>query len=145
MGLDSTGSSPVFPIIMFQHPLSQFFNQFSLAHTSQLYYFDTRITTRTAQVLQILKLYNQINLIHKLNDESVYRIYPHYTKYRRRKRHVKTFFRINNNVSVSLNALNIITKYAKYCHFILETSCGIIDHKKALKKKIGGKLIMIIS
>lgn len=144
MGLDSTGSSPVFPIKVFQHPLSQLFNQFSLAHTSQFYYFDTRITTRTIQILQILKSYNQINLIHKIQNK-LYRIYPHYTKFRRRKRNVKTFFRINNNVSISLKALQITTKNTKYCHFVLETSFGIIDHKKALKKKTGGKLIMIIS
>ena len=143
MGLDSTGSSPVFPTLASINPHSQFLNQLQISSSGHKLYFDTPLTSKTLNLALILKSLNVLRRFHRL-EGSCYRVFPTYTRYRRHARPMKTYARVNGRIRLTLNSIRLLNINSPHTYYILETSKGLMTHKDALRYKLGGLLLLIV-
>ena len=142
MGLDSTGSSPVFPN-MILNSYTYFLNQLKVTSSQKKLYFDVRITTKTRTLASLLVRLNVIRRFHILNRE-VYRVYPAYTRFRKYTRPIKGFTRSNGRHRFKLQTLQVLNLNTPNTYYILETTQGLMTHKEAIRLKLGGLLLLVV-
>lgn len=142
MGLDSTGSSPVFPN-MILNSYTYFLNQLKVTSSQKKLYFDVRITTKTRTLASLLVRLNVIRRFHILNRD-VYRVYPAYTRFRKYTRPIKGFTRSNGRHRFKLQTLQVLNLNTPNTYYILETTQGLMTHKEALRLKLGGLLLLVV-
>ena len=144
MGLDSTGSSPVFPI-MITNKRSYFLNQLKLGSTNRKFFLDAEITTDVKPLANLLQDLNVIRRFYKLNREkNIYRVYPTYSKFRYSSRTITTYARVRGRIRLTVHSLRLLDINAVHSHFIIETSRGVMTQKDAIRQNLGGLLLLII-
>ena len=143
MGLDSTGSSPVFPNMALINPHSHFLNRLKLGSSGRRLYFDVRLTSKTKDLALLLKSLNLLRRFHRLEGD-LYRVFPTYTRFRRHARSMKTYARVNGRIRLTLSSIRLLNINAPHTYYVLETHKGLMTHKDALRYKIGGLLLLII-
>ena len=142
MGLDSTGSNPVFPNISL-NAYSDFLNQFLMCSFRNRLYAETRLTSSSKRLARIFISLNLLRRIHKTHEDT-WRLFPSYGSTRRTKRIVKVYNLTSSKKVLSLQALRILNINCPFSHYIIETPKGLMTHKTAIKYKTGGFLICAI-
>ena len=143
MGLDSTGSSPVFPTNMDRNQVSYFLNQLKLSSAKRHFYYDANIVKATKELAELLVSLNLLRRFYRVKGNK-YRCFPAYTRNRQGMRSTKTYTRKQGLLHFSLKALQILNISTPHSYYVLYTDRGIMTHKDALRLKLGGKLIMIV-
>lgn len=98
--------------------------------------------------LNIVKILNKIGLIHRFyianKNKSIYvtLFYYNYIPFFKSFKLISTPTKIYN---ISYKALKLMSLSIGTSTLILSTSKGLITHQKALKFKIGGRLLFIVS
>lgn len=142
MGLDSTGSSPVFPIIS-QNSYSHLLNRLQITALQKQLFFDIRLTRKTKLLVTLLVKLNVVRRFHKISYLE-YRVFPAYTQFRKFMRPMQTYTRTNSRHIFKLNSIRILNQNTPNSYYILETSKGLMTHKDALREGVGGILLLKI-
>jgi ribosomal protein S8 len=149
--LASTGSSPVYSIFMNVHIPSYIQNHVHFALAQQNPQSKLLYTKKTAIIVKMLA---EIGCIHRfivVNSSKfktpqyfiwlsvfLYKNTPFFKSFRLVSTPSKRY-------TVSYKALNLLTSSIGASVIILSTSQGLVTHRQALKKKIGGLLLYILS
>ena len=142
MGLDSTGSSPVFPNMNIDS-YTYFFNQLRVTSAQRKLYFETRLTTKTKSLALLLVQLNVLRRFQKI-DNGYYRVFPAYSRFRKQARSIKTFTRSRGRHRFKLSTIRTLNLNTPHTHYILETDRGLMTHKDAIKGSLGGLLLVIV-
>ena len=151
MTLASTGSSPVYSSNMNVHIPAHIQNHIHFALAQQNPYSSLSYTKKT---LTIVKILSEVGCIHRflvLNSSkskskpyviwlSIF-IYKH-TPFFKSFRLIST---PSKHYTITYKALSILSLSIGASIILLSTSEGIITHRQALQKHIGGLLLYIIS
>jgi len=120
-----------------------FFNQFKLAVARQSYFFTIK---NIQKVKPILHLFKKLGLIRRFycNNKSFIYIFPLFLKNKSIQPSLKVYDRKTTPIRLTFKALKLIQKTSYLSTFLIQTSSGLLTHKEAIKKKIGGLLVCII-
>jgi len=122
-----------------------FFNQLLISIKARRYYFDVRITRKLRPLARLLQTLNLIRRFHKVdNGKQIWRVFPAYSRNRKFSRELRTYARVRGKIVLNYQSLRLLNFNTPHSHYILETSVGIIAHKEALRRKIGGFLLAIV-
>ena len=122
---------------------SDFLNQFLLCSFKKRLYSEMKLTTRSKQLARLFLTLNLIRRIKKVNINT-WRFFPTYGRVRRHGRVIKVFNLTSSKLTLSLRALQILNINCPFSYYVIETNRGIMTHKDALKRKLGGFLICAI-
>lgn len=147
MDLNSEGSNPSSPSI-YHSPYS-----YLIAHVNLAFKNDRRIHRLlcTKRVLKLLKVLRRVGcltylLLHSKNKSHKYLLFtPYYYRQTTFFRGIRLVSTISKKFTVTFKALVILNKSIKNSLLLLETSRGIITHREALRFRIGGLILCIIS
>ena len=141
MGLESTGSNPVFPNIF---SYVQLFNNYKIAAARNVYFFKIK---HTNVILKVLRLFKELGLVKRFYTTPAKLIYVFPTFFHKKvyKFYFRLYARETAPILVSYKALRILKKTTYLSTMLLETDKGILTHQSALGFKRGGKLIAIIN
>ena len=144
MGLESTGSNPVFPnLLQFINPYTYVLNHFNFAIIKNNFFFTLLLTPRAFLLVKFLHSINLIRRFYKTSSGK-YIIFPNYSKIGKIIKGLKIYYRKRNPIILRLQALKLLKFSTKSSLFILETSRGIMDHNQAMRRNLGGTLITIL-
>ncbi len=73
--------------------------------------------------------------------EKLLNIFPTYHRLTPLTKHFKIISTPSHTLFISYKALRLLNKRVGTAYYLLSTPLGIISHKEAIKKKIGGALI----
>lgn len=145
MGLKSTGSNPVFPI-MNSKTSSILVSNINLAFSRRSVNNKFRFTNNNYTVMKCLYslgLLNSISLV-VINGTRyirfslfLYKSNPFFYKIKNVSTSTKRYY-------VTLKSLQIMATYLKASTVVLSTSYGIINHKEALRRRVGGIILFTI-
>ena len=149
MDLKSTGSNPVFPIILC-NSYAYTINHLNLTTTKKL--FKVKIIN-TKKSLSLIKALNSVGCVNKYliinsNDKSktssyIYLSIPFYKTIPFFKS-VRLISTPSKHHHVSLKGLKLMSIPLNSSILILSTPKGIITHSQALKYRLGGRILCII-
>ena len=94
----------------------------------------------------MLKLLEKLSIVrnfYKLRLGS-YKVFPFYSRNYKTKRSIKLYLRKTGDLQLSLTSLKALKLLTPASHFILETSQGVLTHKEALSRNIGGRLLAVV-
>ena len=128
---------------IFMNAYSNFLNQFLLCSFQQRLYAELRLTSRAKQLANLFLSLNLLRRIHKVNSVT-WRLFPSYTKKWRCARDTRVYNLTSSKKNFSLRALRLLNLNYPFSYYILETNQGIMTHKTAIKRKIGGFLICVV-
>lgn len=143
MGLTSTGSNPVFPIVLYNHHLTYVINSININVLHKNLIFKIVFTKKNLIFIKILRKLNFINkfVIVRFGDSMFIRIYAYYYKTKQVGKGFKIMSCPSKFFFISFKALRLLDKRTGSSIFVISTSKGVITHKEALQKKIGGMLL----
>ena len=145
MGLESTGSNPVFPIFLQANSYSYLLSQLKLSSQSRRYYFEVRVSTTIKPLLTILQKINVVRRFSRVSaGSSLYRVFPAYSRYRRNTRILRTYCKKRGRITLSIKSLRLLNFNSPHSYYIIETCKGIMTHKDAIKAQQGGLLLAIV-
>lgn len=147
MDLNSEGSNPSLPSI-YHSPYAYLIAHVNLAFRSKK---RLNLLICTKKVLRLLKVLRREGCLSylllkrqgSLRRHLVFSLY--YYKQTTFFKHMQLISTISKKFTVSLKALTILNKSLKNSILLLETSQGIITHKDALRLRIGGLILCLIS
>ena len=128
---------------MITNQYSYFLNQLKLSSARRKLAFDVKLTKRTRQLAVALRSLNLITRFYKLTS-STYRVFPSYTRFRRHTRTYQSFARPTGRTRLTLRSLRSLSYLTPHTHYIVETDCGVMTHKEALRLQRGGYLLVIL-
>ena len=91
-------------------------------------------------ILKKLNLFTQIRLV-KYCTRAYFQIFIHYYKNIRIGSNFNLISKPSRSVFISLQALKLLCKRACSSIFLISTTCGIVTHHEAIKKKQGGYIV----
>lgn len=142
MGLDSTGSSPVFPNLII-NPYNYFFNQLQITSAQRKLYFNVNLFQKSKQLAELLIHLNVIRRFYRIKG-NLYRVFPTYSRFRKQARALKSYTRVRGRHNLRLKTIQTLNLNTPNTHYILETDKGLMTHKDALKHSIGGSLLAVV-
>lgn len=125
------------------NPYSYTINHLKLAVAKKHFFFLLNYTKRVEVLLKVLKKLNLIRRFYSSNSKK-FVIFPTYTK-KAVGSYLRVYYRLRNPIIIRHSALVLINKSLGNSTIIFETSKGLITQAEALKAKIGGVLVCIIS
>lgn len=143
MGLDSIGSSPMFPTFLLKINYIYLINHLKLNIAKRNYFFDIKVTSSVRQMLYILYSLGLVRRFCRLR-ENLYRVYPTWSAASSAYRHIKVYSHTKNPLKIKLKALRILKQSTGCSNLILNTPKGIITHQQALRLNTGGHLLCVI-
>ena len=143
MGLVSTGSNPVFPILMTNLDYAYFINHLKLNIARKNYFFDVKVNRKVTRLIKILYKLNVIRRFVIITPYK-YRIYTSWFDRNSNALKLKNYSRALNPIRLKLRSLNILKFNTYNSYLILSTSKGLLTHQEAIKEKVGGFLICTI-
>lgn len=142
MGLDSIGSSPMFPNILMMNYVF-FSNHLKIAIAQRNFCFNVHVNEKVLKFIHIFRKLNIIRRLIKLGPKT-YRIYiPWYNNHPRLKS-LKFYSLGAHPLRLSHASLLLLNTHTHNSHIILSTSRGLLTHREALKYHLGGILICIV-
>jgi ribosomal protein S8 len=105
----------------------------------------------TQKILKILKILKNLGVIRRFyllktnKNKTLVRVYPFYYKNRITYGFLKIFSTPSKSFFISYRALRYLNKCSGGSHYLIETNEGIVTHKIAIKKKLGGKFFALIT
>lgn len=147
MDLNSEGSNPSSPN-MYQSPYA-----YLIAHLNLAFKNDKRIhrILCTKKTLKLMKVLRQEGCVTYLIPRSVnitkrYLLFtPYFYKQTTFFKYIRLISTISKKFTVTFKALIIINRSLKSSLLLIETSKGILTHKDALRLRVGGLLLCVIS
>lgn len=106
-------------------------------------YFDARLTRKTKSLVFILLQINVIRRFHKTSD-GLYRVFPAYSRFRKQARSIQTYTHSRGRHRFKLSTIKTLNLNTPNSYYILETDRGLMTHKEALQKSLGGLLLVIV-
>ncbi len=143
MGLESIGSSPMFPSLMLRLDHIHFINHLKMNVARRTFVFKTIVNTR---VLEFIKLLYNLRLIRKYYKitSKVYRIYPNWVNYSPIIKNIKCYRPNNNPIKISYKALLVLQMNSGASYIVLHTPHGVLTHQDAIRRHVGGILLCTI-
>lgn len=122
---------------------SNFLNQFSLCLLRKHIYVETRLTTKARN---LANLFIHLSLLRRISktDNQTWRLFPLYQRQRRMTRTITVYNLTSSKKILSFRALRILNLNCPFSYYILETTQGLMTHKTAIRRKLGGFLICAI-
>ena len=116
---------------------------YKIKTTKKKIYFDVQITKKT---LHFIKVMQQLGLIQNylLLSGMKCRIFPFYTKNFKKTRTLQTYLGKSQSLKFSNNSLKTLHLIAPTSSFLLETNQGLVFHREAIQRKVGGKLLIVV-
>ena len=128
---------------MLTNPYSYFLNQLQINSAGHKLFFDVRVTTKIKSLIRLLVELNVVRRFH-VRGTNFYRVFPAYSRFSGYTRDIKTYARVNARIRLRLKAIRIISVDAPRSHYILETNKGLMTHREALERGIGGVLLLTV-
>jgi len=125
------------------NPYSYTINHLKLAVAKKHFYFLLNYTKRVQSFLRVLKKLNLIRRFHVLNSKK-FVVFPTYAK-KSTGSYLRVYYRLRNPIVVRHAALVLINKSLGNSIVLVDSSRGVVTQAEALKLRIGGILICIIS
>lgn len=143
MGLDSTGSSPVFPTFYMRYDYVYFVNHLKLNTAKKKYFFEVRVTP---QIYPLLQVFHELQIIRRFTrlNGTQYRIFLAWKSHTSPYRMIKVYAHAKNPIVITWKALSVLTSRLGHSSLILRTSRGIITHQTALRLRLGGHLLCLV-
>jgi ribosomal protein S8 len=106
-------------------------------------YFDIQITKKT---LNFIKIIQQLGLVRNYYLLGKYkcRIFIFYTRSHKKTRSLRSYLTKSHSLRFSNKSLKTLNLIAPTSLFLLETNKGLILHKEAVYKKVGGNLLVVV-
>ncbi len=143
MDLNSVGSNPAFPII-YINSYSLLINHINLLLRTKKRYTLLKYTKKSIYLILIFKKVGLINTYIVLNNKHI-KISVNIFKKSHFYKGVKLISTSSKVFNINYKSLFLLTKSLNETLLILETSKGLLTSKEALKHRIGGKLLCILS
>ena len=111
-------------------------------------YFDISFSNK---IFHIIKLFKSLGLIRRFfiytnkNLKYTIRVFVFFYKNSQIFNSLKIMSRPSTSFFISTKAIVLLNKRSLNSIFLISTDHGIVTHKEALRKKIGGKLIAFFS
>ena len=125
------------------NPYSYTINHLKLAVAKKHFFFLINYTKRVEVFLKVLKKLNLIRRFYNFNSKK-FVIFPTYTK-KPVGSYLRVYYRLRNPIIVRHSALVLINKSFGNSIVVFESSKGLVTQSEALKLKIGGVLVCVIS
>ena len=140
------GSSPMFPNIFYNYSYNYLINHINLNTAKKSLHFEIRFTQKNLPLLRLLKNLGVICSYHIIKSNSLkIKINLHFFKKLPICKNIKLISTPSRHFFVSLQALNLLHNRTKDSLFILSTNLGLMTHAEAIRKKLGGKVLMLIT
>ena len=143
MGLESIGSSPMFPILMFKLDHIHFINHLKINTARRNFFFETIVNKKVLEFIRLIYRLNIIRRYIRLTNKT-YRIYPAWSGCAAHFKSIKCYRPNNNPIIVSYKALLILQNHTGVSDIILSTPRGILTQREAIKFRTGGILMCMI-
>lgn len=106
-------------------------------------YFNIILTKKTLNYVRIVYQLNYISKyeIISIDEKKFIRLYLNYFNLLNVGKDFKIFSKPSHRFFISLKSLKLLNKRAGLSIYLISTSFGIISHKEAIFKKIGGMLL----
>lgn len=138
------GSSPVFPIMLYNYTFSYVLNMININKSRKLLHFDLLFTNKT---IIIIKLLNRLNYLFRYeifknkNKTILIRVYLTYSNNTNVGKNFKIISKPSHKFYISLASISLLQKRTGDSVFIISTSQGLLTHKEAFNKNIGGLVL----
>jgi len=101
----------------------------------------------TMQSLKVLHLFKYLRIVRRFvhHEHNCFRVYLTYNKFFQPLRTIKIYYKLKQQISISLKSLQWSARSIKNSLLILDTPYGLLTHKHALKLKIGGVLVCTLN
>jgi ribosomal protein S8 len=141
LGLDSIGSSPMFPNIRLISR-NLLINKVKVSWAQKNLFFDCLVTN---SVLPFLKLLYNLGIIRRyLRLSSMkYRIFTNWYGFHPSRKQIR-FYQQKTPIILTYKSLITLQRSTFNSDLIVETPKGLISHREAIKLRTGGHLVCLI-
>lgn len=106
-------------------------------------FFTIRATSKGLKLLILLEKLSVIRSYYDLGSGN-YRVFLFYSRNYKTKRQIRLYARKTNDLQLSHTSLNMLNFLTPTSYFVIETHKGLMTHKEALMRRIGGRLVAVV-
>lgn len=108
------------------------------------FFFDVIVNEKVLKFIDLLYRLNHIRRYVRLTAKR-YRIYTAWNGHISTLNSIRIYRRAANPVRISLRALMILTTHTYASHLVLNTPKGLMTHREAIRRRVGGILVAIVN
>ena len=118
-------------------------NSYKIKSAKKKIYFDIQNTKKT---LHFIKTIQKLGLVRNYYLLSKYkcRVFIFYTRNHKKTRRLQVYLTKSHSLKFSNNSLKILHLIAPTSFFLFETNHGLILHREAVYRNIGGNLLVVV-
>lgn len=142
MGLDSIGSSPMFPIMLIMN-YTYFSNHLKMAIARRCFVFTVVVNEK---VLCLIRMFLKLKIIRRVERLAPkrYRIYIKWQNNHTNLHSLVFYSLAAHPLRLTHSALVVLNTHTFGSTIVLSTTRGLITHREALKYRLGGIIICIV-